>query len=316
MSLPRERHLGVTYFVTRRCERREMRLRPDAGMNAAFAVALVDAASRYGCDVVALCVMSNHYHMVIHDEGGRVSELLRDVHATVARYGNASQDAGSVAFWDGQQTDVVELGDAEAIVEKVAYCLANPVRAGLVERPEDWPGVYTRVEDVGTWRGPVFQRPGQFFRTAGPVSEVVELCCEAPPMAVRAFGLAGFKRRARARLDALVIAAHRDMVAAGRSFAGADAVIGQSVWSKPTTPDAREVQRRGVAMRGRRTVAARSRARLRALVERVVAFRRRHRAAMAQLLCGMRAVVFPAGTWQAWRHYGVARAGEYRYSSA
>lgn len=304
MPPPRERHLGITYLVTRRCDGRELGLVPSAALNAAFAVTLSDAAERHGCELVAVHVMSNHYHMVIHDPYGAVSELLRDVHATVARFCNAAFGRRHTAFWDRQQTDVVELHDADVIVEAVAYTLANAVAAGLVETPDAWPGLRTSVDDIGMWRGPIFARPAAFFRADGPVSELVELCTSVPPLALAAFGAEGFRERVRVRLAATVAAKQAAMKRNGRTFMGNAAVVAQSPESSPGTPDVRTA---GGQSKARRTVAARSRWHLAALVARVKAFRAKHAEALAALARGVRAVVFPAGTWLAWRRYGVLR---------
>lgn len=305
MSQPRERHPGATYLITRRCERRELRLRPCPETNAAFAVALADGCERHGCELVAVCAMSNHYHMVVHDPAGRVSELLRDLHATVARFCNAAQGAPGTAFWDGRQSDTLELGDADAIVEAVAYCLANPVRAGLVATPDEWPGVRTRVADIGTGHGPIFARPAVFFRADGRVSEAVQLWTEAPPMALAAYGLGGFRLRVQARLDAIVAAEQRSVASKGGTFMGVPAVCAQSAWATPRAADGDSVQ---VESKPRRTVAARTKATLLSLVERVKRFQALHRRALDAFANGLRHTIFPAGTWLAWRHFGVRRS--------
>ena len=48
----------------------------------------------------------------------------------------------------------------ESFREKADYVLANPVRAGLVERVEDWPYVFIAEPLVGTARCAVRERPG------------------------------------------------------------------------------------------------------------------------------------------------------------
>ena len=303
MSLPNERHPGTTWFVTARTERREMRLKPTPEMTAAFAVAFCDAAERYGIEPTAVHVASNHYHAVLFDPLGRISDFLKDVHCLVARFGNAVENA-RVKFWDGQSSDVRELADAQAVVSRVAYVLANAVKDRLVQRLEDWPGLKTRVEDIGRWRGPVFWRPERFFRARGPVSEAVELCTYVPPMCQRAYGDEGFRRRIQREVDRLVAEAHAEAKSDGRGWVGVERIMRQSVWDAPQTPDGRGS---GLKAKARGRVVASSARLLRAVLNRVAEFRRHYQMALARFAGGDREVEFPSGTWRAWRFFGVRR---------
>ncbi|MCC6756227.1 MAG: hypothetical protein IT199_07635, partial [Solirubrobacterales bacterium] len=205
--------------------------------------------------------------------------------------------------WDRQQTDTLVLADADAIVGFTADCIATPVTSFLVKRPEDWLGVGTRVSELGTWRGPIYRRPERFFRRDGVVSEWVQLAWELPPLVERAYGLKGFQREVKARVAALVEGAHREARERGIGFMGMDKVLSQSVWDRPKTSSPREA---GLEAKPRRRVAASDAGLMRALLERLHAFRERHRAALERFREGLSAL-FPAGTWLAWRHYGARR---------
>ncbi|MFO0747659.1 MAG: hypothetical protein U1F43_18635 [Myxococcota bacterium] len=304
MSLPQQRLPGTTYFVTMGCDRRESRLVPTDETNAAFAVALEDARDRHGLQLVAVSTNLNHYHAVVHDPRGAISDFLRDAHAVMARFGNARDGARGQGFWDRQQADTQALGDADAVVSKVAYTIANPTTSFLVARPEMWAGIVTRVEDLGRWRGPVYERPATFFRAAGRVSEVVELASELPPMVLDAYGIEGFQRRVRAEVERRVAEAQREAVEKGHGFMGNEAARSRSVWSRPNTPSPRTV---GDEAEPRTRVAASRKTLLRAMLEQLLEFRRRHRFAWERYRAGLEAV-FPAGTWFAWRFYGAERA--------
>lgn len=65
MSLPRCVLAGTTYLVTRRCIGRRFLLRPDRALNELFVYCLGLAAQEHGVRLHALCVMSNHYHLVL-----------------------------------------------------------------------------------------------------------------------------------------------------------------------------------------------------------------------------------------------------------
>ena len=57
---------------------------------------------------------------------------------------------------------MVRLPTERAVIEKMAYVLANPVKAGLVQRAAHWPGVTVLPQELGrrTWK---VQRPDFYF---------------------------------------------------------------------------------------------------------------------------------------------------------
>ena len=70
MSLPRQVLANQTYLLTRRCMGRRFLLRPDKRLNNLFVYCLALAAQKYGIQIHAFCVMSNHYHLVLTDTEG------------------------------------------------------------------------------------------------------------------------------------------------------------------------------------------------------------------------------------------------------
>ena len=67
MTAPRQILPGTTYLVTRRCFQRQLLLKPSASTSAIFSYVLALAAARYGVQVHAYCVLSNHFHLVVTD---------------------------------------------------------------------------------------------------------------------------------------------------------------------------------------------------------------------------------------------------------
>jgi len=298
------------YFITRVCERHECRLTPHDDMMAAFAVAWRDAEVRHGMRTAALCVEPTHYHAVVIDSAGRLSDFLRDVHATVARFGNAVEDA-RVKFWSLEGTHVVEVMDAQAAVDCVAYVLANPVKDRLVRALAEWPGILTKVDDIGRDRGARYERPAAFFAVNGPVSSEVELVAVVPAMAVTAFGVDGYRERVRRAVWRVVEGSHAEARADGRGFMGATRVKAQSVWCRVRGPEAR---RAGTRAEPKRRVAAAAKATVEATLARMKAFREAYRAVRARWVAGEHGAEFPRGTWWLWRFCGVARVGSEPYA--
>jgi len=295
-------------FVTRRTEGRVYRLAGSA-MEAAFAIFWGAAAQRTGVKPACWAVLSDHYHAVVCDPDGKLADFLRDVHSGVARFGNALDEVDQ-HFWDGQQTFVEELFDADAVIAKMAYVIANPVLHRLVESPAAWRGLLTSIDDIGRERGPRYERPAAFFADDGPMSESVELLSFVPPMCEAAYGVEGFRERLRSAVARLVAEARTAARADGRGFVGMKAVRARRRDEAPTTPSGRSAGRHATA--GKR-IASSEREALRALLERLRHFRELHRAAWEAFMAGVRDVVFPAGTWFAWRFYGAMRDGTDRY---
>lgn len=88
--------------------------------------------------LLGFVVMPNHLHIALALTGTTsCSEAMRDIKRGSARLINMKTgNAGPVweeGFWDRVVRDEREL------LQKVNYMHANPVRAGLVKSPEDWP---------------------------------------------------------------------------------------------------------------------------------------------------------------------------------
>src|SRR5260370_29674575 len=137
---PRRIVAGETYLISRRFHNLTCRLRPCPQTNRIFLYCLAFAAERTGVLVHATCVMSNHHHIVVTDRHGVLPNFLRELHRLTAKAMNASQGQWE-NLWAAEPCNVVRLVTAEDIEDKIAYVAANPVAAGLVKQPEQWPGV-------------------------------------------------------------------------------------------------------------------------------------------------------------------------------
>jgi hypothetical protein len=304
MTLPKRRLPGTAYFLSPVCERHEFRLKPTPQTRAAFAFTMVEAANRHGIDIIAVMQMSSHYHAVVYDRLGTLSEFMRDFHGTMARFGNLRDRAANTKFWSAQESEAVEIGDLDALVECTAYTLANPTKDFIVERPEQWVGVMTPVDSLGMGRGQVFLRPKAFFDPEGRTSEGVMLCSDYPYELEEQLSQEKFRERVKVRVEDHIARARAEVAAGRRRFSGVKEAMKLSVWHSARGLPGGEVGRNS---KPRRRIAAASEGRLKALLEQLLKFRRAHRVAWEALSRGFREVMFPAGTWFAWRFYGAQR---------
>ena len=176
MTQPRRHIAGQIAMLTRRCSQRRYFLRPDDYINDVLPFEMGKAAERHGQQVYAAMAMSNHVHFGVGDTTGERSKFMQDVMSGIARARNRDLERTG-HFWEaGSYGDTVLL-DEDSIERKLLYIWLNPVRAGLVERAEDWPGFKILPRHWGeTIR---IEKPGKFYGRNNP--DVVEFVPQPPP---------------------------------------------------------------------------------------------------------------------------------------
>jgi putative transposase len=284
MSHPRRILPGETYLVTRRCYQRTFRLRPCAETNRIFMYCLAFAAERTGVVVHAACVMSNHHHLVVTDVHGVLPNFLRELHRLTAKAMNASQGQWE-NLWAAEPCSVVRLVTDEDVDDKIAYVIANPVAAGLVKQPDQWPGFLAWGE-----RSLRAVRPASYFDSEGTCPEELVLHIQQPgSRSTTSVPLCEWRERVNKSVLAKVVVAQRKILEAGREFLGRAAVLASSFIRRAQSCEARfgaiptfTARAQGVRAGLRRT-------------ERY--FRARYRRALQLWRGGAREVLFPPGTW-------------------
>jgi putative transposase len=136
---------GLCYHVLNRGNRRETVFHKPEDYDA-FVKAVADACVRLPMDVLAFCVMPNHFHMVIRPKAdgdlGRWMQWLSTAHAR--RYHRHYGTTGHV--WQGR-FKAFPIEDDDHLRTVLRYVERNPLRAELVTRAEDW-----RWSSLAAWR--------------------------------------------------------------------------------------------------------------------------------------------------------------------
>jgi REP element-mobilizing transposase RayT len=145
-------------------------------------------ASAYRCDVASVCIMGNHWHavfkfdcyedlgdeeifqrakMLYPSKGSQkilrqwtpskwkqfnkrlfnISELMRNIQMHFARWYNREFDRQG-KFW-GDRFKSTYLSDLKAVRDCMLYLELNPVRAGIVNKPEEYKGSSLYLRDIG-----------------------------------------------------------------------------------------------------------------------------------------------------------------------
>jgi REP element-mobilizing transposase RayT len=264
-------------------------LRPSAQTNQIVTYCLAVAAHVANVEVHAVCVMSNHWHLVVTDREGRLPEFLRWAHQLIAKCINASLGRWE-NMWSAENTNVVELVDDATVLEKIAYVIANPTAAGLVNAPKKWPGVLT------TRLGQTLaaKRPDVFFREDGEMPKGVELRCTRPDI-FRGLGAREVDLKLAELVTQQVREARNALRRDGRTFVGAKGVLAQAISRAAYTDQARRTLQPRIAGKGRP---------YRTALRRLKAFWEAYRIALADWRRGNRASIFPVGSYEMPRLHG------------
>jgi putative transposase len=106
---------------------------------AAFLRVLCEGLERYPVDLLSWCLMTNHWHLVLRPRKREaISDLMRWVGVThVRRHHEHYQTRGGGHLYQGRFKSFPVEDDGHFLTV-CRYVEANPLRASMVKRAEDW----------------------------------------------------------------------------------------------------------------------------------------------------------------------------------
>jgi putative transposase len=155
---------------------------------------LQECADRYSVEIWAYCLMRNHVHYIcVPMVAGALARTFNTLHMKYAQYFHGKKGVTG-HLWKGRFLSCIL--DDRSVFEEVRFIENNPVRAGLVERAEDYPWSSARhhvlgepdpvlrdgcflKSDVQDWRAyladrgdePVVRRTWQCLKTGRPAGD-------------------------------------------------------------------------------------------------------------------------------------------------
>lgn len=137
MSRPlRIEYEGAWYHVMNRGRRSE-RIFEDRKDYLRFIDLLKDATESWDVRISAFCLMANHYHLLLHTPRGNLSRCMRHINGVYTQRFNRSKGLDGQLF-RGRFKSILVDGD-NYLLQLVRYIHRNPVRAGVVGHPEEYP---------------------------------------------------------------------------------------------------------------------------------------------------------------------------------
>jgi REP element-mobilizing transposase RayT len=154
---PRQIHPGQLCFITVRAVNRCYRFAPTRQALDIIWYCLARTLDKYsGCiEAHEFLWMSNHYHLVLTDRGGRLPRFMEELNSLLARALNALHGIEGTTIEKGY--NLVAVATDGKLVEHCVYTLSNPCKANLVERSHQWQGVSSQRLEYGV--GITVERP-------------------------------------------------------------------------------------------------------------------------------------------------------------
>ena len=137
MSRPlRIEFANALYHVTARGDRREDIFDDDAD-RLSFLATLEQVIDQFNWVCHAWCLMDNHYHLLIQTPDGNLSKGMRQLNGVYTQASNRRHKRVGHLF-QGRFKAILVDSDAY-LLELSRYIVLNPVRAGMVKKPQQWP---------------------------------------------------------------------------------------------------------------------------------------------------------------------------------
>lgn len=93
-------------------------------------------ARRFEWHFLGFCLLGTHAHVLLRTIAGDLGPGMQRLQGTYARAFNKRRHRRGALF--RTRYDAVHVETDEHLLEEIRYIALNPVRAGLVRRPEDW----------------------------------------------------------------------------------------------------------------------------------------------------------------------------------
>ncbi|MCK4761881.1 MAG: transposase [Candidatus Aminicenantes bacterium] len=94
------------------------------------------AAKQMKIRLFAYCVLDNHYHLVMENSSGRMSDFAKLLNGQYGSYYRKIDGGKGYVFQSRFKSTIIE--NDSYLIKSIVYCLQNPVRAGIVSIAEHY----------------------------------------------------------------------------------------------------------------------------------------------------------------------------------
>ncbi|MBW2609865.1 MAG: transposase [Deltaproteobacteria bacterium] len=136
MSRPlRINYPGAFYHITSRGNERKPVFKSKKDREK-FLEYLESATLRYDAVIHVYCLLDNHYHLLLETPSGNLPQIMRHINGAYTTYFNVKRERSGHLFQGRYKSILVDID--EYAKELSRYIHLNPVRAKIVENPEEY----------------------------------------------------------------------------------------------------------------------------------------------------------------------------------
>ena len=101
-----------------------------------FLNTMAKTREKYNFLVYGYCLMDNHVHLLINDNGNDISKLMKSINVSYVSYFNRVYKRFGHLFQDRFRSEIID--EDPYLFEVSRYIHNNPVKSGIVQKPEDY----------------------------------------------------------------------------------------------------------------------------------------------------------------------------------
>ena len=132
---PRNLYEGIYHLAARGSDTRQLFVRDEDREE--FLERLAAIWEHFELALLSYVLMGTHYHALVRTPDARLSRALQHLHTEYSRWHNRRHRRGAHLFRAHAMTK--EIASDRQLVAACRYLALNPVEAGLVDDPLDWP---------------------------------------------------------------------------------------------------------------------------------------------------------------------------------
>ena len=125
---------GVYHIIMRGVNRQDIFLDNDDFQRFMGTVERVKSGSPF--DLYGYCLMSNHIHLLLHENGEEIPQIMKRIGGSYAWWYNRKYERSGHVFQGRYRSECVE--NDSYLLTVIRYIHNNPVKAGMVSNPEEY----------------------------------------------------------------------------------------------------------------------------------------------------------------------------------